>query len=279
MSLSATSRQFKRLRSNCRHFIGVRLPPEHCCGDELPSAFEARYDPAALRFPRPPRRTVPWNGRSAVRTLALHSCISQMSSLGSGKAGESRRYAALPLLGLLGFALVVCSAYASQQWWRESGLRVLQARNEPRVEIIASALRSEINRRDHLTTVVCRSTRMCVTSCRIRRTPRKRTSSIANCSASARKPTRVRCMWSLATARSLRRVSLPGKLPANGRSLADRSYVIKALKTERSSYLGVDPESNRVRTSLPKRLARPPDRRRRDPDRVRLIGVHMGAGR
>lgn len=47
-------------------------------------------------------------------------------------------------------ALVVVSAVATAYLWRANGLRALQARNEPRMEIIASALRSEINRQDHL---------------------------------------------------------------------------------------------------------------------------------
>ncbi|MEA2871794.1 MAG: hypothetical protein QOH67_1770, partial [Hyphomicrobiales bacterium] len=47
-------------------------------------------------------------------------------------------------------ATVAVSALALAYLWRETGLRSLQAVNEPRIELIASAVRSEINRQDHL---------------------------------------------------------------------------------------------------------------------------------
>src|SRR5438105_12994824 len=47
-------------------------------------------------------------------------------------------------------AVVGASALASAHLWRENGLRSLQAINEPRIELIASAVRAEINRQDHL---------------------------------------------------------------------------------------------------------------------------------
>src|SRR5438874_11886886 len=52
------------------------------------------------------------------------------------------------------FAAIALSAYASQYVWRENGLKALQAINEPRIELIASAVRSEINRQDHLPIVL-----------------------------------------------------------------------------------------------------------------------------
>src|SRR5258708_6592290 len=54
----------------------------------------------------------------------------------------------------LALAVIGLSAFASRQFWRESGLRALQAINEPRIELIASAVRSEINRQDHLPVVL-----------------------------------------------------------------------------------------------------------------------------
>src|SRR5580765_2891980 len=54
----------------------------------------------------------------------------------------------------LALALIALSSFASRQFWRESGLRALQAINEPRIELIASAVRSEINRQDHLPVVL-----------------------------------------------------------------------------------------------------------------------------
>jgi two-component system C4-dicarboxylate transport sensor histidine kinase DctB len=53
---------------------------------------------------------------------------------------------------LFGFAIaaIAGSVMASQAIWRENGLRALQAINEQRVQLFANALRSEINRQDHL---------------------------------------------------------------------------------------------------------------------------------
>src|SRR6218665_3125813 len=53
---------------------------------------------------------------------------------------------------LFGFALVAItgSVLASQAIWRENGLRAFQEINEQRVQLFANALRSEINRQDHL---------------------------------------------------------------------------------------------------------------------------------
>src|SRR3954468_16947171 len=51
-------------------------------------------------------------------------------------------------------AIIALSSFASRQFWRESGLRALQAINEPRIELIASAVRPEIHRQDHLPVVL-----------------------------------------------------------------------------------------------------------------------------
>lgn len=53
---------------------------------------------------------------------------------------------------LFGFALaaITGSVLASQAIWRENGLRAFQEINEQRVQLFANALRSEINRQDHL---------------------------------------------------------------------------------------------------------------------------------
>src|SRR5690242_13380655 len=77
-----------------------------------------------------------------------------MTSLLRGDFFSRHPRAFARLVGLLCLGIVACSAYISQYWWRESGLRALEARNEPRAELVASALRSEINRQDHLPIVL-----------------------------------------------------------------------------------------------------------------------------
>src|SRR5437763_811811 len=48
----------------------------------------------------------------------------------------------------------MCATFVSQHFWRENGLRTLQAITEPRIELIAGAVRAEINRQDHLPIVL-----------------------------------------------------------------------------------------------------------------------------
>lgn len=55
----------------------------------------------------------------------------------------------LMLFGLA-LAAVASSVFASQAIWRENGLRAFQEINEQRVQLFANAIRSEINRQDHL---------------------------------------------------------------------------------------------------------------------------------
>src|SRR5262245_43069146 len=50
----------------------------------------------------------------------------------------------------LSVIVIALSAFISQYFWRETGLRTLQAINGPRIELIASGVRAEINRQDHL---------------------------------------------------------------------------------------------------------------------------------
>src|SRR5437588_9795551 len=66
----------------------------------------------------------------------------------------SGRHIRSSLFVIAALAVVGVSALASAHLWRENGLRSLQAVNEPRIELIASAVRSEINRQDHLPLVL-----------------------------------------------------------------------------------------------------------------------------
>ena len=59
-----------------------------------------------------------------------------------------------PLILLLLAAAVCAITYATQRVWRENGLRSLQTLNEPRIQLLATAVRAEINRQDHLPVVL-----------------------------------------------------------------------------------------------------------------------------
>lgn len=166
------------------------------------------------------------------------------------------RYALAPLAGLVCLAVVVGSAYVSQYWWRQSGFKALQARNEPRVEIIASALRSEINRQDHLPIFlsldadVRGAVRHPEDTGRLERLSQK-----------------LQRMSAEADAGALYVVARNGAVVAAGqfntdvpvvaRNLADRSYILKALESGRSSYLGLDAASNRMRYFLAEAISDP----------------------
>src|SRR5436305_8130186 len=58
------------------------------------------------------------------------------------------------LFSLTAAAVIGLATFVSQHFWRENGLRTLQAITESRVELIASAVRAEINRQDHLPIVL-----------------------------------------------------------------------------------------------------------------------------
>jgi len=142
--------------------------------------------------------------------------------------------------------IIGLSAYVSQHLWRENGLRALQAINEPRVELIANAVRAEINRQDHLPVVL--SLDADVRGALAMPQDRARLEQLSQ---------KLQRVSAEADARALYVIGKDGIVLASGtsdpsevltgRDLSDRSYFVKAVETGRSSYLGVEPESNRVR--------------------------------
>lgn len=143
-------------------------------------------------------------------------------------------------------AIICLSAFVSQYYWRETGLRALQAINEPRVELIASAVRSEINRQDHLPFILSVDADV-----RSALTPPYDQSRLQQLI------TKLQRVSTEADTHALYVIGQNGIVVAAGhsnpsetlvgRNLADRSYFLKALESGRSTYLGVDPASNRVR--------------------------------
>jgi two-component system C4-dicarboxylate transport sensor histidine kinase DctB len=166
-------------------------------------------------------------------------------------ATAAERWGTWPRLrpaAFLAAALVVIglSAFVSQHLWRENGLRALQAINEPRVELIANAVRAEINRQDHLPVVL--SLDADVRGALAAPQDRARLDQLGP---------KLQRVSTEADARALYVIGKNGIVLASGtsdpsevltgRDLSDRSYFVKAVETGKSSYLGVEPESNRVR--------------------------------
>jgi two-component system C4-dicarboxylate transport sensor histidine kinase DctB len=145
--------------------------------------------------------------------------------------------------------VIALSAYAFQHVWRENGLRALQAVNEPRIELIASSVRAEINRQDHLPIVL--SLDADVRHALATPQDRDKLSDVS---------LKLQRIGAEADTRALYVIGKEGTVFAAatadlfenlvGRNLADRSYFVKAIESGRSSYLGVDPANNRMRYYL-----------------------------
>ena len=147
-----------------------------------------------------------------------------------------------------GVAAIGVSTFVSQHVWRESGIHSLQAVNEQRVQLVANALTAEVGRQDHLPVVLSldpdvRSALAAPDAERIARLNRKLT-----------------MVSHEADTRALYVIAPNGIVLASddwdspqtlvGRNLAERPYFVKAAASGKSSYLGVEPDSDRVRYYL-----------------------------
>jgi two-component system C4-dicarboxylate transport sensor histidine kinase DctB len=146
-------------------------------------------------------------------------------------------------------AVIALAAFTSQQLWRESGLKALQAINAPRIELIASAVRSEINRQDHLPIVLSLDADVHALLAgppdaeRLEKLNSKLQRIIVEADTGA--------LYVIArNGTVLAAASVRPSEVLIGRNLADRSYFVKAIESGSSSYLGVEPVSNRVRYFL-----------------------------
>jgi two-component system C4-dicarboxylate transport sensor histidine kinase DctB len=141
------------------------------------------------------------------------------------------------------------SSFVTQRLWRENGLRALQAVNEPRIELIANAVHAEVNRQDHLPVVLSLDADV-----------RGALANPLDQARFTRLNEKLQRIIVEADARALYVLDLNGIVRAGaslnpsdalvGRNLADRSYFLKAIESGRSSYLGVDPATSRVRYYL-----------------------------
>ena len=144
------------------------------------------------------------------------------------------------------FGLIGVTALASQHFWRENGLRTLQAITESRIELIASAVRAEINRQDHLPILLALDPDV-----------RRALAHPSDRALVEQVNDKLQRVVAEADTRAVYIIGRDGIVvaaasanPAEvivGRDVRDRSYFLKALESGRSTYLGVDPISKRVR--------------------------------
>ena len=158
-------------------------------------------------------------------------------------------------IGLFACAIGVIglSAYASQHVWRENGLKSLQAVNEPRLQLIANAINAEIGRQDHLPVVLSLDADV-----------QAALEALGDPGRSApllERLNRKLARLSLeANTRAMFVIGPDGTVIASddwdapdtlvGRNLADRPYFAQAVANNDSSYLGIEPSTNRVRYYL-----------------------------
>jgi two-component system C4-dicarboxylate transport sensor histidine kinase DctB len=158
-------------------------------------------------------------------------------------------------LGLFACAIGVIglSAFASQHVWRENGLKSLQAANEPRLQLIAKGIYAEISRQDHLPVVLSLDADV-RTALEAVNDPARGPALLERLN---RKLTR---LSQEADTRAMFVIGPQGTVVASddwaapdtllGRDLADRPYFVQAVAAGESSYLGIEPSTNRVRYYL-----------------------------
>jgi two-component system C4-dicarboxylate transport sensor histidine kinase DctB len=148
---------------------------------------------------------------------------------------------------ILASLTVVCAVtFLAQRLWRENGLRSLQAVNEPRVQLVANAVRAEINRQDHLPVVLSFDPDV-----------QQALAHPADAAMRERLNDKLKLISHEADTRALYVITPSGKVFATddaekadtqiGRNLSDRPYFRTALEAGRSAFLGVEPASDRVR--------------------------------
>ncbi len=169
-----------------------------------------------------------------------------MMNVLTGRKHPSSHVARTALFLVTAAAVIGLATFVSQHFWRENGLRTLQAITESRIELIASAVRAEINRQDHLPIVLA-------LDADVRR-------ALANPQDRAQLDQINHKLQRIITEADTRALYIIGRDgivlaaassdPAEvivGRNVKDRSYFLKAIESGRSTYLGVDPVSGRVR--------------------------------
>ncbi len=148
-----------------------------------------------------------------------------------------------------GICFIALSAFVSQRFWRENGLHALQAVNEQRVQLVANAIKAEVSRQDHLPVVLSLD------------------ADVGNALAARNDPEQIRNLNQKlarvsveADTRALYIISPQGivvgsddwESPTRRLNLdySGAAYFTEAIRTGKSSFLGVPPDSDRVRYFL-----------------------------
>ncbi len=142
--------------------------------------------------------------------------------------------------------LVGAVTFLAQSFWRESGLRALQALNKPRIELVANAMRAEISRQDHLPFVLSVDPDVL-----------RALAESSDVTLRDRLNGKLKRVSREADTRALYVIAPSGKVFATddagapgsllGRDLSDRPYFRSAMASGRSAFLGVEPGSDRAR--------------------------------
>ncbi len=142
--------------------------------------------------------------------------------------------------------LVCAVTFLAQSFWRESGLRSLQAVNKPRIELVANAMRAEISRQDHLPFVLS-----------VDPDVQRALAAPSDAALRDRLNDKLKRVSREADTRALYVIAPSGKVFAADdagqpgsqldRDLSDRPYFRNAIASGRSAFLGVEPGSNRAR--------------------------------
>jgi two-component system, NtrC family, C4-dicarboxylate transport sensor histidine kinase DctB len=169
-----------------------------------------------------------------------------MMNFSTGRQPASSHLARTALFVVTGAVFIGLATFVSQHFWRENGLRTLQAITESRIELIASAVRAEINRQDHLPILLALDPDV-----------RRALAHPSDRALVEQVNHKLQRVVAEADTRALYVIGRDGVVlaaasanPAEvivGRDVRDRSYFLKALESGRSTYLGVDPVSKRVR--------------------------------
>ena len=144
------------------------------------------------------------------------------------------------------FCLVCAVTFFAQSFWRESGLRSLQAVNKPRIELIANAMRAEISRQDHLPFVLS-----------VDPDVQRAVAEPSDATLRDRLNDKLKRVSREADTRALYVIAPSGKVFATddadapgtqlGRDLSDRPYFRSAAASGRSAFLGMEPGSSQAR--------------------------------
>lgn len=171
--------------------------------------------------------------------------------------GHSSGRSRLFVLILLALASLAAGAYVGQWFWRENGLRALQAVNEPRIQLIANAIKAEISRQDHLPVVLSFDPDV-----------HRALSDPADTSLRAQLSNKLKRISAEADTRALYVILPNGRIFAAdnetpvetqiGRNLSERLYFRNAIETGHGTFLGIDSENDRVRYYIARGIGGPP---------------------